>query len=147
MFLDRSLLGLALASLWLAAACGGTRPPAPPPSGLLIDIPGDAPTNASSCDERLGFARDAMDRLVDAANGPCSSDADCTMVFAETQCEGACQAPILVDRLQGFHDTQVAIDERVCTGYVEAGCLYSTPACLAVEAVCDAGRCALAEPA
>jgi hypothetical protein len=118
------------------------RPSERPPHNALIVIQGDAPTNSSSCEDRLEFARQTMDELVDAANGYCTVDADCTLVFAETQCRGACHAAILGDRLDAFRAGQEDINERACTHYVEDGCPYATPTCLAVDAVCDAGRCA-----
>lgn len=145
MTIDRFLPALVLASL-CAYGCPSAPSRHPPSGDMLITIPGNAPTNASSCDDRLAFALDAMDQLVNAANGACTSDTDCTLVFAETQCIGACQAPILADRLDAFREAQAAIDGRACTDYVEDGCIYSTPACLAVEAVCQAGRCAMQEP-
>lgn len=144
MTIDRLLPGLALASLLWIPACGKTPKPQPPPSDdLLIEIPSGAPTNASSCEARLDFAQRTMGELTRAANGTCDSNADCELVFAETQCQGACQAPILASRMTAFRRSQEAINERVCTNYVEDGCPFSTPACLAVEAVCESNRCAL----
>jgi len=135
---------LALAGLLVPLlGCPTTQPPEPEEPLLVIDP--NAPTNESSCEDRLSFAREAMDTVVRRANGACTTDADCITVFAETQCLGACQAPILGARLDAFRDAQDAINERACTDYAQDGCPYATPACLAVEAVCQQNRCALTE--
>lgn len=118
-------------------------PDSEPGGGELLTIPADAPTNASACDERLGFARQAMDDLVTAASGSCSADAECATVFAETGCFGACEAAILSSRLAEFREAQAAIDQRVCTTYVADGCSFSGPRCMDLEAVCEQGRCAV----
>lgn len=116
--------------------------PTPEPDALLT-IPEHAPTNASSCEERVGFAREAMERLVEAAGGACTADAECTTVFAETGCFGACETAISSTRVVAFRQAQAAIDQRVCTGYVGDGCTYTGPRCMEMEPVCEQGRCAL----
>lgn len=125
--------------------CPSSRPPpaGPPHDAPLVTIPADAPTNASPCEDRLSFARETMDDLLEAANGRCTADADCTTVYVETQCFGGCQAPILQSRADAFREARSAIDERACVGYMQDGCAYSGPRCMATEAVCELERCAL----
>jgi hypothetical protein len=106
----------------------------------LLVIDQDAPTNESTCEDRLQFARDTIEDVADRANGKCTHDSECALVFIDTQCQGACQAPILRANVDAFERAQQAIDERACTGYVQDGCAYATPACLRVQAVCD-GTC------
>jgi hypothetical protein len=139
---------LALGSL--LAACGGSstsqsQTPMGPGAGgsTLLTIEDDDPTNASACEDRLSFARDAMQTVVTRANGDCTQDAQCALVFAETKCQGACQAAILEANVEAFEQAQEAIDERACTGYQESNCSYSTPKCLAVTAVCENNTCAM----
>jgi hypothetical protein len=138
---------LALASLM--AACGpSTSPPTSPtgpgPAGAtLLTIEDDDPTNASTCEDRLAYARDSMETVISRANGDCTQDTQCALVFAQTQCQGACQAAILEANVDAFERAQEALNERACTGYLESGCSYSTPRCLAVTAVCEDSRCAM----
>lgn len=134
----------------LVAALGCPSPKKAPPKpqpddGALVTIPDDAPTNASTCEDRLGFARETMDELVEAAQTRrgCTADSECTTVFAETRCFGACEVAIPTALVVDFRQAQAAIDQRVCTGYVTDGCSYSGPRCINVEAVCEQGRCAL----
>lgn len=135
---------LALASL-AAAACvpsPSQSPTTPGPSGSpLLVIEDDAPTNASACEDRLTFARQTIEDVVDRANGECTQDADCTLVFTSTGCQGACEAPILASNRDAFLRATEAIDERACTNYMEAGCSYSTPRCMQMQAVCQERRC------
>lgn len=145
--LQRFIPVLALASLLVA--CGPsssppTSPPGPGPDGAtLLTIEDDDPTNASACEDRLSFALEAMETVVSRANGECTQDAQCALVFAETQCQGACQAAILDVNVDAFERAQEAIDERACTAYQESNCSYSTPRCMAMTAVCEDGRCAM----
>jgi hypothetical protein len=139
---------LALGSL--LAACGGsstspsTSPTGPGPGGAtLLTIEDDDPTNASACEARLEFALESMETVVTRANGDCTKDAQCALVFAETQCQGACQAAILDANVEAFEQAQEAINERACTGYQESNCSYATPRCLAVTAVCEDDKCAM----
>ncbi|MCX4242681.1 hypothetical protein [Paraliomyxa miuraensis] len=121
--------------------------PAPAPSPTidppLLAIPEDAPTNASSCEQREAFARAAMHELVEAAGGTCNADAECTAALADTRCFGACRAAIASARIVDFRRAQEAIDERVCTGYLSDGCRYVGPRCIEQEAFCEQGHCAL----
>jgi len=138
-----SILLLASLAGW---ACGRTTPAPTTPAGTttLLVIEDDAPTNASACEERLTFARTTMDDVVARANGACTQDGDCELVFIDTQCQGACQAPILRANVPAFEQAKDAINERACTNYMEDGCSYSTPRCLQMQAVCRAERCEMA---
>lgn len=143
-------LFIALASLPLVAlaSCGSsstpsTSPPRPGGSSLLV-IDDDAPTNESACEDRLAFARDTIADVIERANGECTQDRDCALVFVDTQCQGACQAAILRTNLDAFARAKQAIDERACTDYMADGCAYSTPRCLEVQAICEASRCTMA---
>lgn len=141
--------GLVIATVLISTlGCPSSRTPrTQSPKGALITIPADAPTNDSPCEDRLSFARETMDDLVQAANGSCTTDAQCTTVYAETQCFGACQAPILRSRLDAFREDQTKIEQRACVDYMQDGCAYSGPRCMATEAVCEQGRCALRQAA
>lgn len=138
---------LALTSLLTLAACGpSTSPPTSPgptPAGALLVIADDAPTNASACEDRLAFALDSIEGVVDRANGECTQDSDCALVFTSTQCRGACQAPILRANVDAFERAQTAIDERACTDFIDDGCSYSTPRCMQMQAICENQRCAM----
>lgn len=142
---------LALASLLTLAACGpSTGPSTPPPTSPgptpanpLLVIADDAPTNDSACDDRLAFAVESIEGVVARANGQCTQDSDCALVFTSTQCRGACQAPILRANLDAFARAQAAIDERACTGYMDDACSYSTPRCMQMQATCEDQRCAM----
>lgn len=140
---------LVLASLPALACVPSTSPPTSPgtpvgpgPSGsTLLVIEDDAPTNASACEDRLSFARQTIEDVALRANGQCTQDADCTLVFTSTQCQGACEAAILAENRDAFLRAQEAIDERACTRYMDDGCSYSTPRCMQMRAVCQAQRC------
>lgn len=142
---------LALASLPLLGfgSCGPSatpstkNPPGPGGSTLLV-IEDDAPTNESACEERLSFARDTITDVITRANGECTQDRECALVFVDTHCQGACQAAILRSNLDAFDRAKQAIDERACTDYMADGCPYSTPRCLQVQAICEANRCTMA---
>ena len=141
-------LAIALASLPLLGfgSCGPSATPPTSPAGgpTLLVIEDDAPTNESACEERLSFARDTIADVIVGANGECTEDRECALVFVDTQCQGACQAAILRSNLDAFGRAKQAIDERACTNYMADGCSYSTPRCLEVQALCEAGRCTMA---
>lgn len=139
-----SILALASLPLFGFGSCGQpTSPPASSGGSSLLVIADDAPTNASACEDRLAFARETIRDVATRANGECSEDSECALVFTETQCEGACQAAILSANVEQFEQAKRQIDDRACTGYMEAGCSYATPRCMQMEAVCEQGRCAM----
>jgi hypothetical protein len=132
-----------LASLAALACAPSSQSPAGPGASPLLVIQADAPTNASACEDRLSFAVETIEDVAERANGECSQDADCTLVFTSTSCRGACEAPILASNLDAFVRAQQAIDERACTHYMEDGCSYATPRCMQMRAVCQEQRCAM----
>lgn len=77
-----------------------------------------------------------------AAHAECTVDADCTAVFADTACQGACQVPVSkageADLLAAIQNASAAY----CQDYVQQ-CGYATPDCAPVTPVCKGGACAL----
>lgn len=139
-----SILVLASLPLFGFGTCGQSTSPPPSSGGSpLLVIDDDAPTNQSACEDRLGFARDTIQDVATRANGECSEDAECALVFTDTKCQGACQAAILKANVEDFEQAKRQIDDRACTGYMEDGCSYATPRCMQMAAVCEQGRCAM----
>ncbi|GMV41942.1 MAG: hypothetical protein AMXMBFR64_36580 [Myxococcales bacterium] len=77
-----------------------------------------------------------------AAHADCTVDADCTAVFADTACQGACQVPVSkageADLLAAIKNASTAY----CQDYVQQ-CGYATPDCAPVTPYCKEGACAL----
>jgi len=140
-----SILALvSLSSLGLDACVPSSSPQSPGPGGTpLLVIADDAPTNESACEDRLAFARETIEDVSTRANGECTQDSDCALVFVDTQCQGACQTSILSANVDEFERAKQAIDERACTAYTGDGCSYSTPRCLQVQAICAEARCTM----
>lgn len=117
----------------------GPGPEKPP----LLVIEDDAPTNESACEDRLSFARETVADVAVRANGECTEDHECALVYIDTMCQGACQAVILESNVEAFEGAKRDIDARVCIDYAQDTCAYSTPRCMQAQAICEQQRCTM----
>ncbi len=102
----------------------------------------NAPEGCQSmtCEERVEAANDYVASVV-ADNLDCMTDTDCTAVSPGTDCMGMCPVPVNVD---GVEEVQAAVahaNATWCADYIEDGCPYATPSCIAFEPVCVEGIC------
>jgi hypothetical protein len=93
-----------------------------------------------SCFERVEKVSRAIAYTVERTN-ECRADSDCVRVSTDTRCGGTCGA--WVNRKLAPHvERAVAwFDRKICEGFVEDGCPYATPGCLATAGRCVEGRC------
>lgn len=95
---------------------------------------------APSCQSRVMAAGDLVNTAV-MQNLSCMMDSDCTLVWPETKCAGAC--PIVVNN-QGVSAVQMAIAQAnatYCDTYQQDGCPYATPSCALITPVCKNNLC------
>ena len=92
------------------------------------------------CRKRLTMSQRRINRVIDKANS-CNTNDQCVRVETSTGCQGTCGAYVnrrYARRVQNFINH---VDERYCTGYQEAGCPFSTPACQQTVGACIQGKC------
>lgn len=121
------------------------EPPPKQPDAIVFEIPEDAPTNESPCEERRRFANDTVATLVQAASATCLEDTDCKLVDSGTPCMGACPVAIKANLEEEFSAAKTKVEQRVCEGYQEASCPYATPRCMNMAAACQEGRCVIVD--
>jgi len=92
------------------------------------------------CELRARKAHHKIKRVVRRASR-CEADDQCVHVETSTECMGTCGA--WVHRMYAEPVTRIVgrIDHRICEGYQEAGCPYSTPGCVERKGLCRRGRC------
>ena len=95
-----------------------------------------------NCDERVLKANNLVDAAVEA-NNSCRVDADCVAINLSTDCYGTCSGSVAATGADELRDAINEANRKHCSGYVDDGCPFRTPECLAVEAVCKAGTCDL----
>lgn len=95
-----------------------------------------------NCDERVLKANNLVDAAVEA-NNSCRVDADCVAINLSTDCYGTCSGSVAASGADEVRDAINEANHEHCSGYVDDGCPFMTPECLAVEAVCKAGTCDL----
>ncbi len=93
-----------------------------------------------ACFERQQKASRAVSYLVERAN-KCRVDSDCAFISTDTQCGGTCGAYVNEDLAAHVRRAIDWVDRKVCDGYVEDGCPFATPGCLATVGRCVEERC------
>lgn len=94
-----------------------------------------------TCQQTMAAVGAAID-AAQATYGACVHDEDCTAVFADTKCQGACQVGVSKEGEPAFVSALEATSEAYCQDYT-AECGYATPGCAPVNPVCKEGTCAL----
>jgi hypothetical protein len=71
----------------------------------------------------------------------CTVDSDCSLVFADTACKGACQVSVSTEKLDEYLATKQEISDYYCSSNYVDVCGYATPGCAPAVAFCDDGTC------
>ncbi len=112
----------------------------PEPQNEVCSVDSYDVTNDSSCEDRLDATLELRECAAEQSE-VCVTDADCTTVWASTQCQGNCQDVIHINDLINYEMTVQNINTTFCDGYIGDGCPYMTPSCMPIVAKCNAGVC------
>jgi hypothetical protein len=90
--------------------------------------------------ERQAF--DTLDEAIRASRGPCTKDADCTIIGHASACHDSCSDVVLASSLEAISATRTAINAHQCREFSKAECTLESPPCVPPgNAVCVDGTC------
>ena len=118
------------------------------PKKLIIAVLGLSllPACVLPCKERRDRAWEMIEAAV-SSNLSCTVDEDCTSVWIDTNCAGACPSAVAKIGRQAGIDAVERADRLYCVQFREDGCGYVTPGCIGtLVPTCDRGRCVMAPP-
>jgi hypothetical protein len=101
---------------------------------------GRSPVRDLDCAERRGQIAERIDHVV-SRYGRCRADGACVRVDTSTRCGGTCGAWINRRNTLRMQRAMERLDRRYCGDFLERGCPFLTPMCIAGQAVCIDGRC------
>jgi hypothetical protein len=99
------------------------------------------------CDRLSSDASLSLSRVIEAARGPCTSDADCIGIGHSSACHDACGSVIAATRALDVNTARAVINGEQCAPFERASCTLIVPPCTppAGGPACLAGVCGVAE--
>ena len=117
-----SLLSVSVAAVLAgAAACASAPPPA------AASAPTAGPSSSSCADLRAHALRRLDDVL--AANGACTTDADCVSVGLGGSCFDACSRSVAKNGQPALDAASADVDAHECRDFKAQGCTAWAPPC------------------
>jgi hypothetical protein len=115
-----ALIPVALAAASLAASCG----------------------DDGDCEALQRQAFNRFDEVIQASQGACTKDSDCTIIGHSSACHDSCSRVVLASSLETLSATRTAINERQCREFAMAKCSLEIPPCVPPgNVVCLDGMC------
>ncbi len=112
---------------------------------VVLGVGGCAlPRDPAACEADRNEMQAVIDQSVETANA-CVVDADCVAFDPSNACFGTCPVAVSAEAVDAVQATIDEAENLYCEAYAE-DCGYTTPLCLQMIPVCDAGQCTLATP-
>jgi hypothetical protein len=88
----------------------------------------DGIEGGEKCDRLTRDASLSLSRVIESAQGPCTSDADCIGIGHASACHDACGV-IAASHAGDVNTARVAINGEQCSAFERASCTLSVPSC------------------
>lgn len=94
------------------------------------------------CHSLTREAGEALDKVIRAAESPCTQDSDCSLVSHSSACHDFCSRVVLMSSIDTIAHTRAAINAEQCREFSSGGCRLEAPPCDAPgTVVCRDGSC------